>query len=213
MLKIVHLFTGIAALLLSFVPSLRGQAPLLEHAPAIGLFLIGLLNIQFIPFCRLQVQGTRPVFVAASALMLLAAAIQALVTLIPIDYLAGQPATLAALLLALVAVLLHLATLQSQPGSSAAPRRERPRERASDTVAGTSSAQGPRETGTVKWFNTSKGFGFISRETGEDVFVHFRAIRGEGHRVLVEGQRVDFAIVVRDKGPQAEDVVILQHAR
>ncbi|WP_284691948.1 cold-shock protein [Pseudomonas oligotrophica] len=211
MLKIVHLFTGIAALLLSFVPSLRGQAPLLEHAPAIGLFLIGLLNIQFIPFCRLQVQSTRPVFVAASALMLLAAAIQALVTLIPIDHLAGQPATLAALLLALVAVLLHLATLQSQPGSSAAPRRERPRERASDTVA-SPSGQGPRETGTVKWFNTSKGFGFISRETGEDVFVHFRAIRGEGHRVLVEGQQVDFAIVVRDKGPQAEDVVIL-HAR
>ncbi|MCF7203196.1 cold-shock protein [Pseudomonas sp. JM10B5a] len=64
----------------------------------------------------------------------------------------------------------------------------------------------------MKWFNTSKGFGFISRETGEDVFVHFRAIRGEGHRVLVEGQQVDFAIVVRDKGPQAEDVVIL-HAR
>ncbi|MFG3499857.1 cold-shock protein [Pseudomonas sp. NPDC047963] len=64
-----------------------------------------------------------------------------------------------------------------------------------------------RETGTVKWFNTSKGFGFISRDSGDDVFVHFRAIRGEGHRVLVEGQRVEFTIMMRDKGLQAEDVV------
>ncbi|WP_252271589.1 cold-shock protein [Pseudomonas subflava] len=65
-----------------------------------------------------------------------------------------------------------------------------------------------RETGTVKWFNTSKGFGFISRDSGDDIFVHFRAIRGEGHRVLVEGQRVEFSVMQRDKGLQAEDVII-----
>ncbi|WP_454253930.1 cold-shock protein [Pseudomonas sp. Marseille-Q7302] len=65
-----------------------------------------------------------------------------------------------------------------------------------------------REHGTVKWFNTSKGFGFISRDTGDDIFVHFRAIRGEGHRVLMEGQRVEFSVIQRDKGLQAEDVVI-----
>ncbi|WP_323156436.1 cold-shock protein, partial [Pseudomonas oryzihabitans] len=65
-----------------------------------------------------------------------------------------------------------------------------------------------RERGTVKWFNTSKGFGFISRDTGDDIFVHFRAIRGEGHRVLMEGQRVEFSVIQRDKGLQAEDVVI-----
>ncbi len=64
-----------------------------------------------------------------------------------------------------------------------------------------------RETGTVKWFNTSKGFGFISRDSGDDIFVHFRAIRGEGHRVLVEGQRVEFTVMDRDKGLQAEDVI------
>ncbi|MFF7707996.1 cold shock domain-containing protein [Pseudomonas sp. NPDC007930] len=64
-----------------------------------------------------------------------------------------------------------------------------------------------RDTGTVKWFNTSKGFGFISRDSGDDIFVHFRAIRGEGHRVLVEGQRVEFSVMNRDKGLQAEDVV------
>ncbi|QXH59119.1 cold-shock protein [Pseudomonas maumuensis] len=66
---------------------------------------------------------------------------------------------------------------------------------------------GQRDTGTVKWFNTSKGFGFISRDSGDDIFVHFRAIRGEGHRVLVEGQRVEFSVMHRDKGLQAEDVV------
>nr|WP_244294318.1 MULTISPECIES: cold-shock protein [Pseudomonas] len=65
-----------------------------------------------------------------------------------------------------------------------------------------------REIGTVKWFNTSKGFGFISRDQGDDIFVHFRAIRGEGHRVLVEGQRVEFSVIQRDKGLQAEDVTV-----
>ena len=64
-----------------------------------------------------------------------------------------------------------------------------------------------RETGTVKWFNTSKGFGFISRDQGDDIFVHFRAIRGEGHRVLVEGQRVEYTVMEREKGLQAEDVI------
>ncbi|WP_238530370.1 MULTISPECIES: cold-shock protein [Pseudomonas] len=70
-----------------------------------------------------------------------------------------------------------------------------------------------RENGTVKWFNTSKGFGFISRDSGDDIFVHFRAIRGEGHRVLVEGQRVEFSVMQRDKGLQAEDVIAAPPAR
>ena len=63
-----------------------------------------------------------------------------------------------------------------------------------------------RETGTVKWFNTNKGFGFITRENGDDVFVHFRSIRGQGHRTLIEGQRVEFSITEGEKGLQAEDV-------
>lgn len=66
-----------------------------------------------------------------------------------------------------------------------------------------------REQGQVKWFNASKGFGFISRDQGGDVFVHFRAIRGEGHRVLIEGQIVSFVVEEREKGLQAEDVDIL----
>ena len=64
-----------------------------------------------------------------------------------------------------------------------------------------------RETGTVKWFNDSKGFGFIAREQGEDVFVHFTGIRGEGFRSLDEGQKVEFTIDEGQKGPQAQDVV------
>jgi len=66
-----------------------------------------------------------------------------------------------------------------------------------------------RETGTVKWFNATKGFGFISREEGEDIFVHFSAIRGEGYRTLNEGQQVEFTVTEGDKGPQAQDVVVL----
>jgi cold shock protein len=65
-----------------------------------------------------------------------------------------------------------------------------------------------RESGTVKWFNTSKGFGFITRDAGDDVFVHFRSIRGQGHKTLFEGQRVEFNITEGDKGLQAEDVAI-----
>ena len=65
---------------------------------------------------------------------------------------------------------------------------------------------GDREQGTVKWFNVSKGFGFITRENGEEVFVHFRSIRGEGRRSLRDGQQVSFVVAQSDKGPQAEDV-------
>jgi CspA family cold shock protein len=64
-----------------------------------------------------------------------------------------------------------------------------------------------RETGTVKWFNEQKGFGFIARETGGDVFVHYSAIQGQGgFRTLAEGDRVEFSVVQGQKGPAAEDV-------
>mgnify|MGYP003324815341 CR=1 FL=1 len=66
-----------------------------------------------------------------------------------------------------------------------------------------------RETGTVKWFDNAKGFGFILRESGDDVFVHFSSIRGEGYRSLDEGQQVEFEVVQGQKGPQAQDVVAL----
>ena len=66
-----------------------------------------------------------------------------------------------------------------------------------------------RQNGTVKWFNASKGFGFITREGQDDVFVHYSSIRGEGYRTLDEGQQVEFEVVQGDKGPQASDVVPL----
>ena len=64
-----------------------------------------------------------------------------------------------------------------------------------------------KEQGTVKWFNGSKGYGFIERESGEDVFVHYSAIMSDGFRNLDEGQRVEFIVTEGDKGPQAQDVV------
>ena len=64
-----------------------------------------------------------------------------------------------------------------------------------------------RESGTVKWFNTAKGFGFISRQSGEDAFVHHSEIRGQGFRNLAEGDTVEFGIVDTPKGPRATDVV------
>lgn len=63
-----------------------------------------------------------------------------------------------------------------------------------------------REQGFVKWFNDSKGFGFIQRSTGEDIFVHFRAIQGDGYRSLRENQKVEFVVTEGAKGLQAEEV-------
>jgi CspA family cold shock protein len=62
-------------------------------------------------------------------------------------------------------------------------------------------------TGTVKWFNESKGFGFIEQESGPDVFVHFSAISADGFKTLAEGQKVEFTVTQGQKGPQAENVV------
>jgi CspA family cold shock protein len=64
-------------------------------------------------------------------------------------------------------------------------------------------------TGTVKWFNNSKGYGFIEQEDGPDVFVHYSAITGEGYRSLNEGQQVEFDIEDGPKGPQAANVILL----
>lgn len=66
-----------------------------------------------------------------------------------------------------------------------------------------------RITGTVKWFSREKGYGFISREEGDDVFVHYSNIRGTGFRNLNEGDRVEFGVEDSPKGPQAVDVVAL----
>lgn len=64
-----------------------------------------------------------------------------------------------------------------------------------------------KEQGTVKWFNSDKGYGFISRESGDDVFVHYTAIEGDGHRALNEGDRIEFEVARGPKGLQAQNVV------
>jgi CspA family cold shock protein len=66
-----------------------------------------------------------------------------------------------------------------------------------------------REYGAIKWFNVAKGFGFITCDSGQDVFVHFRSIRGQKYRSLQEGQRVSFNVRESDKGNQAEDVTLV----
>lgn len=195
MLKIVHLLTGAAALLLSFIPGLRSEAlaSYLSQPDALYLAFFGLLNLVLAPVIPYWNRGPRHQLQnLVSALLILAVVLQTMILLIPLETIADQPAILVSLTAVVIAVALHLAV--SFYRSSPAP-------------ASQGQDLGNRDTGTVKWFNTSKGFGFISRDSGDDIFVHFRAIRGEGHRVLVEGQRVEFSVMNRDKGLQAEDVI------
>ena len=186
MFKIVHLVTGVAALLLSLMPSLKTEAtPFLQQPDAVYLGLLGLLNLLLAPVVPLYYRGARQQLQhLACALLVVAVVLQTLTLLAR-----PEMGNLAALVCATLAV-----------GFARSGRKSR----ASQT---TPVDAGKRDTGTVKWFNTSKGFGFISRDSGDDIFVHFRAIRGEGHRILVEGQRVEFSVMHRDKGLQAEDVV------
>lgn len=67
-----------------------------------------------------------------------------------------------------------------------------------------------REVGKVKWFNNSKGYGFIELENGDDIFVHYRALRGEGYKTTNKGDKVEFTITKGEKGLQADDVVVTE---
>ena len=111
-----------------------------------------------------------------------------------------DPVTLAAFLIATIATALASGATGSDyedddTGSSAA-----------DAPAPKGRHKDKRETGKVKWFNVSKGFGFIVKDDGEEIFVHFRSIRGTGRRSLKDNQRVSFVVTQGEKGPQAEDV-------
>jgi cold shock protein len=66
-----------------------------------------------------------------------------------------------------------------------------------------------RETGTVKWFDNAKGWGFITRASGDDVFVHYTSVRGEGYKTLEDGQQVEFEVAQGAKGLQAQDVIVV----
>ena len=184
MLKIVHLVTGASALLLSLI--LAGN----NLASALLLASFAAANLLIAPILPTWARGSRrQLQTLVSALIVLATVMQTILMLRGVE----QPANHILSLTTLIsAVVLHLALNLRKVSTKSAPL---------------SQDLSDRETGTVKWFNTSKGFGFISRDTGDDIFVHFRAIRGEGHRVLVEGQRVEFTVMDREKGLQAEDVI------
>ena len=184
MLKIVHLVTGASALLLSLI--LAGN----NLASALLLASFAAANLLIAPILPTWARGSRrQLQTLVSALIVLATVMQTIMMLRGVE----QPANHILSLTTLIsAVVLHLALNLRKVSTKSAPL---------------SQDLSDRETGTVKWFNTSKGFGFISRDTGDDIFVHFRAIRGEGHRVLVEGQRVEFTVMDREKGLQAEDVI------
>jgi cold shock protein len=106
-----------------------------------------------------------------------------------------------ALFLAAAVIAALLPSLSAASAAAPAPSSSQKAHRKEAAVA-----DGPREEGSVKWFNVSKGFGFITKDDGEEIFVHFRSIRGEGRRSLRDGQRVSFVEAQSDKGPQAEDV-------
>ena len=144
---------------------------------------------------------TLKIVVASLVVSLLAGILAQLVGLHSL--LSAYPAFLVHFIVALPAAL--LACLWVNRGTSAAaPRRQAPRPAASAPPSTR------KETGSVKWFSPNKGFGFITRDNGEDIFVHFRSIMGEGHRVLREGQRVEFAVTEGTKGLQAENVCALK---
>lgn len=109
--------------------------------------------------------------------------------------------------LAIVFIAVFVSTLVSSAGSS--PATGAVQSVSNDDDEYDDNAEG-REVGVVKFFNVKEGWGFITRSDGEDVFVHFRNIRGRGHRSLNEGQRVTFSVGTTDKGLQAEDVAIMR---
>lgn len=142
---------------------------------------------------------SKPFFIVTSVLLVAATVSQAANLFIELP-------TLPALSLILTATATLVYWLAGRQSTATAGTFSRPGSRPEQPAAHNAGDE-DREIGTVKWFNTTKGFGFISRDNGDDIFVHFRAIRGEGHRILIEGQRVEYNVVAREKGLQAEDVV------
>lgn len=199
-IRYLHLIIGLVALLTGLffsVPLFSQTGPI--DLTALAALLLGLINMQqFNNALVPAASGRRIALVVAGVLLIVA-------TLTPLAVLFGAtaagPLMIYALALAIAGVCISTILVLTKQMARYGSAHDYDDEDFGDDE--------DREAGTVKWFNTSKGFGFISRDQGEDVFVHFRAIRGDGHRVLVEGQRVEFVVARREKGLQAEDVTII----
>lgn len=207
-LRYLHLSIGAAALLAGLfasAPFLTQSAPI--NYPGLLAIFCGLINLQQFAQQRTAETGL------AGGIALLGSALLIIAACVPFSALLISPLFAAwsiwALSAAITGVCLHTLIVLKQELSSIAraPRPAKPARKPAPAKDDT------RETGTVKWFNTSKGFGFITRDNGGDVFVHFRSIQGEGHRALQEGQRVSYQVANRDKGLQAEDVAILNNRK
>lgn len=200
-LKPLHFVVGLLAFFFAIVVSVIKQS---ADADLLLLASFGLMNLLVSPLLpKWKCNNRKNLQTIASVLLMVVAVLQAFFVVAPFseeDVYNSSAFSVAILLAAtLIHLFIHYSGLDSGKKRVAlenSPILDMP-------------SDDERETGTVKWFNTVKGFGFISRDSGEDIFVHFRAIRGEGHRVLEEGERVEFYVMQRDKGLQAEDVVRL----
>lgn len=124
-------------------------------------------------------------------------------------YLAYLSAFLLFFIVGFVAAVVATSGSRTAPTATPARTEARPEARPAPTQARAVPREGETEEGVVKWFNVKKGFGFITRDSGDDIFVHFRAIEGQGRRVLRQGQRVSYVVMEADKGLQADQVEIL----
>lgn len=223
-LRVAHALAGLVFFLLSIVVSVVTQY---GDSNFLLLAALGLFNLMYAPLApRWNCPNKQNMQNIASALLLLAGLLQAIFIVVLLLAMAeledssvfyDSSAFSVALLLAgtVIHLILHLG---QQPEAQPAAQRPAPAEPAKvfepqawQPAAHVGSLLSEeREQGMVKWFNASKGFGFIERENGEDIFVHFRAIRGDGHRVLFEGERVEFLVLDHEKGLQANDVVVLE---
>lgn len=203
-LKFIHALAGLIALILVMaeilgITNFSEQVSSFQSASTLVIIMVALSNLSTSSFPTSKSKGGLGLQLIASLIMMAAFA-PALLPLLKQEQLIGvyEPEFIAVSMLIFSALLFFICSLG---GTGTAPPPT------------TNYDLSNRETGTVKWFNVTKGFGFITRDSGDDVFVHYRAIRGEGHRVLNEGQRVEFEVVDKDKGLQAEDVVAAPKGR
>ncbi len=150
-------------------------------------------------------------FTIKNIIFIIISALLAALAGLALDQMAIGGAFINHLIVALIAgmIILLALSLTVQNASGKTRSAQQPAKKASRTAAAPKKP-GNRETGTVKWFDTNKGYGFITRSSGGDIFVHFRSIKGSGYRSLHEGQSVDFLVTQGDKGPQAEDIHVIK---